>query len=336
MAEHSGFFDAKYVDGKYDRMYYAEDFAKYFANFIGNGVFEENMGELVVTQEDNPSMNIKVLSGQAFINGYRYENDDDYFLAIDVASGSLNRIDLVVLRFNVLERKINLFVKKGTAAVTALPPSVQRDADVYELKLAEIHVKAGATNIVQSSITDTRTDKDVCGFVRTIPDKELRKIVSDFEEIRKTNNEMREDVNSLQRNLSIESESFPGCFYRIASNGETEWLNPPDEVGVEYRTTERWGGNPVYQRKFSIAALPAASSTPLVVSTGIPAGTIVAIESFAFDTTDKYFYPFPLMKSVSSASCTISHIRTTGDMIIYSSVGLASCQAFVRLKYVKN
>ena len=34
MAERSGFFDAHFVNGEYDRVYLSEHFAKYFANFI--------------------------------------------------------------------------------------------------------------------------------------------------------------------------------------------------------------------------------------------------------------------------------------------------------------
>ena len=42
-----------------------------------------------------------------------------------------------------------------------------------------------------------------------------------------------------------ESESHPGCFCRQVDS-ETEWLNPPMAVGTEYRTAERYLGNPVY------------------------------------------------------------------------------------------
>ncbi len=37
--ERSSFFNAELVDEKYDRTYNAEDFARYFASFIGSGIF---------------------------------------------------------------------------------------------------------------------------------------------------------------------------------------------------------------------------------------------------------------------------------------------------------
>ena len=44
-----------------------------------------------------------------------------------------------------------------------------------------------------------------------------------------------------------ESTASPNCYYRTV-DGVTEWINPPMELGVEYRTTERWNGNVVYTK----------------------------------------------------------------------------------------
>ncbi|EGT3663789.1 hypothetical protein ERM55_21890, partial [Clostridioides difficile] len=43
---------------------------------------------------------------------------------------------------------------------------LQRDADAYELGLADIYIRAGAISITQSSITDLRLDKNLCGIVK--------------------------------------------------------------------------------------------------------------------------------------------------------------------------
>lgn len=189
MAENSGFFDAHLVGGKYDRTYLADDFARFFASFIGNGVYGGKSNELMVEQKTTANMSVSVLSGQAFINGYFYENTEPLSLSIEVADGVLNRIDLIVLRWDNVERVIRLAVKKGTPATNAVAPSIQRDADYYELKLAEVYVRAGATNITQSSITDTRLDSRVCGFVVGLIDqfdttefgKQLDAFIKEFE-----------------------------------------------------------------------------------------------------------------------------------------------------------
>lgn len=169
MAEFSGFFDAYAVDGKYDRAYLAADFARYFAAFIGNGVYGGKANELIVRQKESANMSVRVASGQAYINGYHYENDsDEHTLTIDTADGVLDRIDLIVLRWFNDERVIRLAVKRGGAALKPVAPALQRDADFYELLLAEVYVKAGATSITQADITDRRLDKSVCGFVQGV------------------------------------------------------------------------------------------------------------------------------------------------------------------------
>ena len=38
--------------------------------------------------------------------------------------------------------------------------------------------------------------------------------------------------------------------------GEWEWINPPMETGVEYRTTEKYNGKPVYMKLVDFGALP--------------------------------------------------------------------------------
>lgn len=54
-------------------------------------------------------------------------------------------------------------------------------------------------------------------------------------------------LNGNANGLDIsESSEYPGCFYRKLADGTIEWFNPPMLLGVEYRTTERYQGKPVY------------------------------------------------------------------------------------------
>ena len=70
MAQECGFFNAQLVGEEYDRVYLAEQFAAYFASFIGNGVFGSSMQQLKVLAQDTANMSVKVGSGQAWINGW--------------------------------------------------------------------------------------------------------------------------------------------------------------------------------------------------------------------------------------------------------------------------
>lgn len=171
MAEQSGFFNSNVVNGNYDREYLAEDFAKYFASFVGNGIFGGKSNELLVIQSTDTGMKVDVSPGMGWINGYWYENTSKLTLNIDVSDGVLNRIDSVVIRWGKAERKAWLAIAKGAPAATAVAAAVQRTADYYELKLAEIYVKAGTTKITQAEITDTRLDSNVCGIVKGLIDQ---------------------------------------------------------------------------------------------------------------------------------------------------------------------
>ena len=63
-------FNAVAVDGEYDRVYKAEDWAWYFATFIANGIFPKPSDGLQVVAYSG--MEIRVNAGYAFINGYAF------------------------------------------------------------------------------------------------------------------------------------------------------------------------------------------------------------------------------------------------------------------------
>ena len=54
----------------------------------------------------------------------------------------------------------------------------------------------------------------------------------------------------------------------IGSNAIVEWMNPPMELGVEYRTTERWNGEPVYTKVIRFGEMP-SNAEGKAVSHGI-------------------------------------------------------------------
>lgn len=86
--EKSGFFNAMKVGDTWDRVYKADNFAGYFATFIGNGVFPNPAKQLEVLETDR--MNVIIKPGKAWINGFIYINTDELILPIDVADGVLH------------------------------------------------------------------------------------------------------------------------------------------------------------------------------------------------------------------------------------------------------
>jgi hypothetical protein len=152
-----------------DRRYKADFFASYFASFIANGVFPNPSTGMQVIAGSGMSVNVK--AGKAWINGYYMINDSDYNLQLDVADGVLKRIDRIVLRLDFLTRMIVPVVKKGTFATSPAAPSLQRDADAYEIALADVAVNNGAISISQANITDLRLNSALCGIVHGTVDQ---------------------------------------------------------------------------------------------------------------------------------------------------------------------
>lgn len=162
--EKSSFFNS--VSG--DRKYKAEDWASYFGSFIGNGVFPVPSTGLQVVA--GSGMQVTVKAGKAWINGYFYNNTSDLSLTLATADGVLNRIDRIVVRWDLTNRVISVKAKSSSYSASPTAPVVERDADIYELAIADVYVGAGVTAITGSSITDKRLDSIVCGVVAGLVD----------------------------------------------------------------------------------------------------------------------------------------------------------------------
>lgn len=171
MAQECGFFNAQLEGEEFDRVYLAEQFAAYFAAFIGNGIYGHSMQKLQVLCQDVPNMSIKVLSGEAYTNGWWYRNTDTYDISVPVADGVLSRIDVVVVRWGNAERDMWLQLITGIPSSNPVKPAIRRDADYFDLQLAVISVPAGAIRITQTQIQDTRLDNAVCGLVTGVVDQ---------------------------------------------------------------------------------------------------------------------------------------------------------------------
>ena len=161
MAETSGFFEAVQdtETGEYDLVYLASQFASYFALFIGNGVFGSPTNQLKVSAD--AGLYVKISPGWAFINGYWYYNSSELRLPIPSNATSEARVDSVRLRWNDAQRNIAAMYVAGNIENI-------RDGVYYDLKLAEVIVPAATTQILDSNITDTRTNENVCGLVTTL------------------------------------------------------------------------------------------------------------------------------------------------------------------------
>lgn len=150
-----------------DRRYKAEDWANYFNKFITNGYFPNIASNLQVIASGT-NMKVTLRAGAAWINGYMYQNTTDLDLTIQTADAVNSRKDRVVLRLDYEKREIKAYVKKGTPSSSPVASALQRDADAYELAVAEVHVRNGVVVITQEAVTDMRLNKDLCGVVNSL------------------------------------------------------------------------------------------------------------------------------------------------------------------------
>ena len=159
MAEHSGFFNARLVDGQYDRLYNAEDYQGNLGAIISNGVRRSSDDDLKVIAVTG-SMDVNVSIGRAWINGAWYYNDSSLLITLSTPNNQLKRIDRIVLRFdNTLSgRSINVVYLEGTPSASPQPRELTRTKTTYDIVLADINVgsQQEMTTIKQSDIIDQR------------------------------------------------------------------------------------------------------------------------------------------------------------------------------------
>lgn len=159
-----------------DRVYDADSMTDWLLPFFKTGVFQN---QLQVTANDD--MTVTVGSGYCNVKGKVKHFLSDTTFDLETASGTLNRIDNVILRRDDTKRDIYLMIEKGGNAQTPAAPEITRSGAIYDLKLAEIYVAAGTITITQTEITDTRMNEDVCGWVvSTVSEVDFEQVTEQF------------------------------------------------------------------------------------------------------------------------------------------------------------
>lgn len=172
MSETSGFFEAQWDDsltnpiteeqtGWWDRDYLASQWQEFMQMFLGNGVFVSPVNQCKVIP--GTGLTVIVTPGWAFINGSWYHNNANLVINLSPNTTSSSRIDSIKLRYSDSTRSINALGFTGETTLV-------RGESVYDLKIAEVTVTVGAVTISAANITDTRSNENVCGFVKGLVD----------------------------------------------------------------------------------------------------------------------------------------------------------------------
>lgn len=156
MNDYAYFYNSKDGDRKYD----ADSFSNWLKQLFTDGVI--NGGLQVVANGD---MTLTVRTGTGLIGGKIKIFEENTTLTLGVASGTLNRIDSVVLRRDDEARDFSIAIVKGSPAENPVATELTRSGNIYELKLADVTVAKGVAAVTQASVKDTRADDRVCGWV---------------------------------------------------------------------------------------------------------------------------------------------------------------------------
>ena len=162
LSEKSFPFDADEIDGEYDRVYYAEDWMRYFRAFISSGTFMKEPTNLQIIA--NGDMTVTLKKGAMIIDGARYDNENDIVITLDPADGVLSRIDRIAITWSKEDKDIHYEVRKGNYSYKPLPAECRRSAEYKDYAVADVMVRAGAIKIKQTDITDQRLNSNVCGL----------------------------------------------------------------------------------------------------------------------------------------------------------------------------
>ena len=106
---------------------------------------------------------------------------------------------------------------------------------------------------------------------------------------------------------------------------EKEWTNPPMAQGEEYRTTERWAGEPVYRYMVNIGALPNSSFAE--IAHGLSVTHIVRCEGVS-----NYGFALPMAGGANRVDlgCDRANIYVT------TTADYSYSQAYITIYYTKT
>ena len=165
-----------------------------------------------------------------------------------------------------------------------------------------------------------------------------------------TNAYLEDRFLQLDNAAGIKHPTHPGCYTRSV-DGEIEWLNPPMEEGVEYRTAERHNGLPVYAKRVVFTEMPAAGEfkavyifpveyRPISIS-GVLSCETAGLNSFTYDQA------FPVVNATDGAIMAVLEIRpfhystfpnryTDTELVLRSLSDLGNATADCTVKYIKG
>ncbi len=128
------------------------------------------------------------------------------------------------------------------------------------------------------------------------------------------------------------------CFYDPRGGWQPwEWVNPPTLLGVEYRTTERYLGKPVYKKLVDLGEAPSTKATKEIFPFGADynAGTYNVFSVDAHIANRPSDGGWTITMPYFERGELVTDISFSGRRIDFYSSGMAGYYGFALLKYTK-
>ena len=169
----SGFYDSV----NHDRLYSADDMNQPYKSMLSAGIIE---GGFAVTPQSTPDMTVNVAAGHALL-GDKWVDAAAKTLTVPENTALYGRIDAIVLRvdINTDVRAADLIYRTGTPASEPEAPALIGTTGIYEVRLANITVAAGATAIAAAQISDQRGTSGCPYVMMTVGNAQIQAAVED-------------------------------------------------------------------------------------------------------------------------------------------------------------
>ena len=131
-------------------------FAKWWR---GDGVIR-NTGLEMAVFGDSSGMQVKVPTGEVWIQGNWGKVSSTKILPIAAAHATLARRDLVVARNDFVNNRIEVDVLTGTPAASPTYPTLTQNTSIWEIQLGKVQVAAAATGIAAGNVQALQTYVD--------------------------------------------------------------------------------------------------------------------------------------------------------------------------------
>lgn len=144
----------------------------------------------------------------------KIKEKDGEILTLQQSDTRYARIDRIVARLSIEDRKIDLAVLTGTPATNPVAQALTRNSNIYEIALANVLVGKNVSVITQANITDTRLNNSVCGMVAAVIDQlDTSTLFNQYETW--FNEKMNEADSDYQQWFDDSEQSFTEWFNRI-------------------------------------------------------------------------------------------------------------------------